>query len=62
MSLAHSDIVLTTSCIQNRLSWKIDFRIDEKTKTVLSLRNFDMSNGRRDGRIINVEGNRVTFF
>ena len=63
MSLAHADFILTTSCKQNRLSWKIDFKIDERSKTVLSLRNFAMSNGRRDGRFINVEGkSRVTFF
>jgi len=63
MSLAHADIILTTSCKQDRLSWKIDFKIDERSKTVLSLRNFAMSNGRSDGRFINVEGkSRVTFF
>lgn len=63
MSLAHADIILTTSCKQDRLSWKIDFKIDERSKTVLSLRNFAMSNGRSDGRFINVEEkSRVTFF
>jgi len=63
MSLAYADILLTLSCKQNRLSFKTDFKIDERSKTVLSLRNYDMSNGRRDGRFINVDGkSRVTFF